>query len=754
MDIDLDTLPLDDQDTWDLISDGNVVGCFQIESRLGRQICKQVKPQNINELADVIALMRPSCLSADSMVAYCIKRDKRRNNHESFDYKNILDINPGNQIVSYNPIEQKFFPNKVTKVFDQGTRDTYAVNLINNNETKNVLSNKLKCTLDHKLLTSDGWKKLIDIKKSDRIAISAYKQNARPKGSGKAFRNRCFSAYKYKCIFCDWSEGSLDVNHIDGSRETDNSVENLCFMCPNHHRMFTEGTISVELAKQKAQEHRLPFYENINWASLEGIEFYRTEPVYDIEVEGPHHNFVANGVVVHNCLEAKLDDGKNIVHHYVQRKFKKEDCNVAHKELEPILGPTYDLLLYQEQSIKIGQAIGGMTLAESDKYIRKGIGKKKTDVIAEAKKVFISGAQKQGFPEDDAKGIFEWLEKGSRYQFNLSHAVSYAMNTYITAYLKAHHKIEFYRSYLSHAKFKQKPLEEVNRLVEDARKNGIDVYRPDLRMKNDDFTIINNKIYFGITNVKEIGDSVAKSILGGLPKKLDNIEWPELLFEHLLNKKKNAIKALIAVGALDYLGISREKMLYEHNACLSLTKKEQEYIIANCDFSKTSSVQSALDFLLNAGTGKNAGMSNKNRVHIVSGIISAMKNPMFSLSDSIKKIANYEESFLGISITCSKFDVLDRSKSTSTCLDFNKSNGGGDEVIIGQILRIKEIVTSDGQDMAFLDVKDDTDEINVVVFPSFWKKAQSVVQPMKIVKIHGYKSEDSFMLKKIEKVNE
>ncbi len=120
-----------------------------------------------------------------------------------------------------------------------------------------------------------------------------------------------------------------------------------------------------------------------------------------------------------SCLEAKLEDGKSITDHYIARKQNREPVRYFHDALKPILEKTYGLLLTQEQTIRIGTELAGMSDAEADKYLRKGIGKKIPEVIAEARKVFIEGAKKKGvLTEDEAQEIFGWIEKGARYGFN------------------------------------------------------------------------------------------------------------------------------------------------------------------------------------------------------------------------------------------------------------------------------------------------------------------------------------------------
>ena len=142
------------------------------------------------------------------------------------------------------------------------------------------------------------------------------------------------------------------------------------------------------------------------------------------------------------CLKA-IVDGKSMTQHYVDRKHGVSEVLYLHDSLEPILKKTQGVLVYQEQSMKIAQVLAGFDLQEADD-LRKAIGKKKADLMAVIKKRFIKGADKQSIVSKAvAEEIFGWIEKSSRYAFNKSHSISYAICAYWSAYCKAHYPVEF-----------------------------------------------------------------------------------------------------------------------------------------------------------------------------------------------------------------------------------------------------------------------------------------------------------------------
>ena len=126
------------------------------------------------------------------------------------------------------------------------------------------------------------------------------------------------------------------------------------------------------------------------------------------------------------CLKA-ISDGKSMTQRYIDRKNGLEEVEYLDESLEEVLKPTYGVLVYQEQSMRIAQKLAGFNLREAD-VLRKAIGKKKADLMAEVKKDFIKGCKKIGLvSEEVAEQVFSWIEKSSSYSCNKSHAEAYGM---------------------------------------------------------------------------------------------------------------------------------------------------------------------------------------------------------------------------------------------------------------------------------------------------------------------------------------
>lgn len=370
--IDMENIPLDDQKTWDMICDGRVKGCFQIESNLGRTWCKKVKPRSIQELSDVIALIRPGCVSGDTLIH--VKNTYVRNTKyaQKIQMRDVFkNKDKYKEILSYNENGGSLVNNKVADIVYSGEKECFKVKVARycrKGVRKNTShkSYNLECTSDHKLLTPDGWKELKDIKVNERVAVlkknmnKTFKEKAASRfhpgvlvnnaKNAHYFAEICYQCYRQECIFCDWNLASLDINHLEGNRYTDNSPENLCFMCPNHHRMYTEGFISKEEVIKARESKKLPISERAIWGTFLGAESVGIKDTYDISMEAPHHNFIAGNVVVHNCLQF-IYDGKSMAQHYADRKAKIDKPVALHPILEDVLKDTYGVLCIHEDTL-------------------------------------------------------------------------------------------------------------------------------------------------------------------------------------------------------------------------------------------------------------------------------------------------------------------------------------------------------------------------------------------------------------------
>jgi DNA polymerase-3 subunit alpha len=263
-------------------------------------------------------------------------------------------------------------------------------------------------------------------------------------------------------------------------------------------------------------------------------------------------------------LDQKLEDGRTMVDVYIDRKHGREKVVYDHPKLEPVLEPTYGVIVYQEQVMQISQVLAGYSLGQAD-LLRRAMGKKKAEVMAKERVGFLAGAVKSGVDEKVAGGIFDLMEKFAAYGFNKSHSAAYGLLTVQTAWLKAHYPVEFMAALISS---EASNTDKVVLHISEARADGIEVLPPDVNESDKDFGAFGpaegakkaatGRIRFGLGAVRGVGDSAVQAILearaeGGPFKTLYDLA--SRVDSKKINKK--VVEALVKSGALDFEGVPR-----------------------------------------------------------------------------------------------------------------------------------------------------------------------------------------------------
>lgn len=464
------------------------------------------------------------------------------------------------------------------------------------------------------------------------------------------------------------------------------------------------------------------------------------------------------------CLEA-IVNGKSLTMHYIDRKHKRDSVEYFHESLESILGSTYGILVYQEQAILIATEIAGFDLQEAD-ILRKAIGKKKTDVMAQVKTSFLEKAEAKGIvTKEQAEEIFSWIEKSQRYSFNKSHSVSYAYNAYLTAYAKAHFPHEFFTSYLKNAVGKPDTFMEVQELVNNAKIMGIHVMPPSVTKMNEEFKLIGDNPTYGMTNVKGVGSSVFLKMKADMEKNgidPEECDWDcfLLLVSPYVNKK--AFLNLILAGCFDSFKITRSKMQHQYSIIKELSKREMTWLTAYKSSNPDKSVKECLLKMVEVSDckDKKRPIFRKDRAPVVIDLIDAYENPGYELYDSPSWLAKQEEELLGIALTCNKVDEYDTSRSNCTCKEFLDGFQTQNGIYLAvQVDAVREWTIkkgrAKGQKMGFLTVSDTSCSIdNVTAFSDEWEKYRKLLHEGNTVLLRGVKDKNrgSFLIKKVEQL--
>ena len=239
-----------------------------------------------------------------------------------------------------------------------------------------------------------------------------------------------------------------------------------------------------------------------------------------------------------------------MVDDYIARKQGKTEIKYELPALEPILADTYGVIAYQEQVMRIAQALAGFTLGQAD-VLRKAMGKKDPKVMAMQRDRFVSGARKQGISEKKASKIFELMEYFAGYGFNKSHSTAYALLAYQTAYLKANYPWHFAAALLT---IEAQNTDKLAVYLADCRERGIPVLQPDVNQSQLNFAVEREKgVRFGLTAIKGLGESAVNALLDVRGRSGGRIASLHALCESadLRVVNKRVLEALVKAGACD-----------------------------------------------------------------------------------------------------------------------------------------------------------------------------------------------------------
>ncbi|HTQ76730.1 MAG TPA: DNA polymerase III subunit alpha [Burkholderiales bacterium] len=243
---------------------------------------------------------------------------------------------------------------------------------------------------------------------------------------------------------------------------------------------------------------------------------------------------------------------------FIARKRGEQKVEYLDRRLEPILAPTYGIMVYQEQVMQIAQVIGGYTLGAAD-LLRRAMGKKLPEEMAKQRSIFVAGAERNGLPRHRAMQLFDLMEKFAGYGFNKSHAAAYALLAYQTAYMKTHHASAFMAANLSAV---MDDTDKVRQFRDDAVANGLTVLPPDVNASGYRFEPVDLKtIRYGLGAVRGTGQSAIESILAARAAApfRDLFDFCRRVDKRLVNRR--CIEALVRAGAFDALGANRASQL-------------------------------------------------------------------------------------------------------------------------------------------------------------------------------------------------
>jgi DNA polymerase-3 subunit alpha len=394
---------------------------------------------------------------------------------------------------------------------------------------------------------------------------------------------------------------------------------------------------------------------------------------------------------------------------YAERKHGRRPVEYPHETLQDILESTYGIIVYQEQVMQIAVRMAGYSMGQAD-LLRKAMGKKIREILMPHRETFVRGAVERGYPTRKAEEIFDLIVPFADYGFNASHACAYAYVAYQTAYLKAHHPIEYMSALLTSVRDDKdkKPF-----YLNAARLMGIQVLPPDVNESHMYFTPSNGDIRYGLAAVRNVGSGAVQQIVearrdGPFTSFTDFCRRVE---PSVLNKK--CLESLILAGAFDSLQ-------YKRRALFENSDKVTTPVLAD---RRAEAVGQESFF----------GGDNAPALEIDEGVIHGQEFDQ-------KELLRWEKEMLGQYVTDHPLLPIKDQLAAQTDLEISElpTQGDGDVVrVAGIVAAIGRRFTKRGEQYAILRLEDLTGGVSVVAFPSVFDKSAGLVVQDQILVVKG-----------------
>jgi DNA polymerase-3 subunit alpha len=395
-----------------------------------------------------------------------------------------------------------------------------------------------------------------------------------------------------------------------------------------------------------------------------------------------------------------LDSG--MAEEYIKRKHGKEQIRYLHPLLEPVLKDTYGVIVYQEQVMQIAQRLAGYSMGEAD-ILRRAMGKKDPEEMASQRERFVEGARKNKIDRRKAGEIFDQMETFARYGFNKSHSAAYALISYQTAYLKAHYPVEFMAALLSS---EMGDTDKVIKNLAECRKRGIEVFPPDINESRSDFTVVGDKIRFGLAAVKNVGEKAVENILMSREQQ----EAFSSIYDFcrrvdLTAINRRVVESLIKCGAFDSTRTSRAQMMAVLDEAIKAGQSHQR-----------GHQSSQIDIFASL-TGGNGGERNNDTYPEVE-------------EWSVHQLLAFEKETLGFYITghpLDKYEEIIKRLTNGSVVDLRERSSNGEVKIVGVVTALRLRNTKKGERYASFQLEDRSGFIEVIAWPDIYQRCMDTL---------------------------
>lgn len=418
-------------------------------------------------------------------------------------------------------------------------------------------------------------------------------------------------------------------------------------------------------------------------------------------------------------------------------KARRGDIPVHYEvvQLEPILRSTYGIIVYQEQIMQIAHTMAGFSLGQAD-VLRRAVGKKKREVLDEARTTFVAGCLQNGFSDAIANQVYDLIVRFADYGFNRSHAAAYAILALRTAYLKAHFRPEFMAALMTDSFSRP---DKVAHYVSSCRQAGIQVLLPDVNQSLSDCTAERTEhgdiaVRFGLSAIKNVGVNAIDAILHDREAKGPYRSLADLY--HRIDARaltRRVLECLIQAGALDSIGSSRKGMLTLLETLVQMPREGAQLSL----LSDSDTLQ------------QDEEMTNA-----------------FAFVDDKQEIDVWEQDLLGMVISRDPFEdvrVVQKSLGVSpiaaSIAQMGQDTRPKNNVfeVVAKVSQWRTVRTKKGEMMAFLSLEDSSGKMEVVLFPSVFRLMKEIPELHQIVQLDVRKdlnADHHFIALKMKNVSE
>ncbi len=405
-----------------------------------------------------------------------------------------------------------------------------------------------------------------------------------------------------------------------------------------------------------------------------------------------------------------------MVDDFINRKHGLAKVEYPHPDLEPILNPTYGIILYQEQVMQIAQVLAGYTLGAAD-LLRRAMGKKKPEEMAKQRQIFTQGALQRGVEESVATYIFDLMEKFAGYGFNKSHSAAYALVAYQTAWLKAHYPAEFMAAVLS------SDMDNTDKVVifnEEAQRMGLTVRPPNINEGQYPFTVnAAGQLVYGLGAIKGAGHAAIDSMLTERARAGTFSDLFEFCCRVDLKKiNRKVLEVFIKSGAMDDFKQERSTLFESLNTALKLAEQQaRDQHTGQQDLFAASMVSPAQE-------------SHYTEV------------PPWREAERLL----YEKESLGFYLSGHPLDGYrqELKQFCKTTLKDLKPTYEQLTRVAGQIVSIRTLLTKHGDRMAILGLEDGTARVEAAVFSDVYQQTRELLVKDALVVIEGEVGVDDY----------